>query len=190
LAANPILIDLPDVIHTEHLTIRPPRSGDGQKIYEAVVESLEALRAFPAFMSWALEEPSVEATETFARSSMSNFIARREFPWLFLMRETETLIGCGGIHNPRWAAGAFEIGWWGRTSFTGKGLMSEAVGGVLNFALSSLNANRVAALTDDLNTKSCRLCERVGMQLEGVLRNERIAPDGTLRNTRLYSKIR
>jgi RimJ/RimL family protein N-acetyltransferase len=186
---NPILIDLPDAIQSERLTVRAPRPGDGRKVFDAIVESLDALREFPASLPWALDEPSIDTAESFCRTASSNFIARDDFPMLFLLRESGTLIGCGGIHKPRWAAGTFEIGWWGRTSFTGQGLITEAVGTLLDFAFSSLAAHRVEALVDDLNEKSWRLCERVGMDFEGTLRHERIAPDGMLRNTRMYSKI-
>lgn len=186
---KPILIDLPDAIHSERLIIRAPRPGDGLRVFEAIVESLAALRAFPASLPWALDEPSVDASEEFCRTGSSNFAARRDFPLLFLLRDSDTLIGSGGLHNPRWSAGTFEIGWWGRTSFTGRGLISEAVRAVSDFAFASLSAHRVEALTDDLNERSWRLCERTGMDLEGVLRNERIAPDGTLRNTRMYSRV-
>jgi RimJ/RimL family protein N-acetyltransferase len=189
LVANLIHIDLPEAIYSERLTIRPPRPGDGQMVFDATTESLDALREFPASLPWALEEPSLAASESFVRNGASNFIARRDFPLLFLLRDTDTLIGCGGIHKPRWAARIFEIGWWGRTSFTGQGLISEAVGAMLNFAFSSLKASRVEALTDDLNERSWRVCERVGMEFEGTLRHERIAPDGTLRNMRVYSRI-
>ncbi|KGE10389.1 hypothetical protein LA03_10000 [Burkholderia gladioli] len=186
---NPILIDLPDAIESEHLIIRAPRVGDGGKVFEATIESLEMLREFPAYLPWALEAPSLEASEAYARNGAANFAMRRDFPLLFLLRDTDTLIGCGGLHRPRWSSRGFEIGWWGRTSFGGKGLMSEAVRAVLAFAFSNLAANRVEAVTDDLNLRSWRLCERVGMDLEGVLRHERIAPDGSLRNARIYSRL-
>jgi RimJ/RimL family protein N-acetyltransferase len=186
---KPILIDLPDAIHSERLTIRAPRLGDGRKVFEATVESLDALREFPASLPWALEDPSIEASEFFCRTGASNYIARRDFPLLFLLRESDTLIGCGGLHKPRWTARTFEVGWWGRTAFTGQGLITEAVRTILDFAFSSLAAHRVEALPDDLNEKSWRLCERVGMDFEGILRHERIAPDGVLRNSRMYSKI-
>ncbi|WP_180970380.1 GNAT family N-acetyltransferase [Burkholderia sp. WAC0059] len=182
-------MDLPEAIYTERLIIRAPRQGDGQQVFQATVESLEALREFPALLPWAMYEPSIEAAELFCRTGASSFIARRDFPLLFLLRDSEVLVGCGGLHKPNWTNRTFEIGWWGRTPYTGRGLFSEAVDAVLNFALSTFKAYRVEALTDDLNEKSWRLCERIGMDLEGVLRHERVAPDGTLRNTRIYSKL-
>jgi RimJ/RimL family protein N-acetyltransferase len=187
---QPVLIDLPDTIYTERLVIRAPRQGDGQQVFEATVESLEALRAFPASLPWAMEDPSVEASETFCRIGASNFIARRDFPFLFLLRDSGELVGCGGLHNPRWRAGTFEAGWWGRTAWTKQGLISEAVSAIADLAFTALAAHRVEAFTDDLNPNAWRLCERIGMTLEGVLRNSRVEPDGTLRNTRVYSRIR
>ncbi len=185
-------IDLPDTIRSERLIIRAPRPGDGQKVFAATVESLDALRAFPAFMPWALAEPSVEASEAYCRTAAANFLARRDFPVLFLLRDAgdaEILIGCSGLHRPRWDTRTFEIGWWGRTPFMGRGLMTEGVSALLDFAFSAaLAARRVEAVTDDANARSWRLCERAGMNLEKIVPRERTAPDGSLRNTRIYAK--
>jgi RimJ/RimL family protein N-acetyltransferase len=81
-------------------------------------------------------------------------------------------------------------GWWGRTPYLGRGLIREGVDAILEFGFSTLGARRIEALTDDLNERSCRLCERLGMELEGILRYERVDPEGTPRNTRIYAKIR
>ena len=80
-----------------------------------------------------------------------------------------------------------EIGWWGRSTYARQGLITEGVQAILAFGFEHLGARRIFALPDDENLQSCRLCERVGMRLEGLMRNERSDPDGTLRNTRLYA---
>ena len=51
-------------------------------------------------------------------------------------------------------------------------------------------AVRVELVTDELNLKSRRVAERCGFTLEGTLVNERRAPDGSLRNTCIYARIR
>ncbi|MBB5463727.1 GNAT family N-acetyltransferase [Paraburkholderia sp. Cpub6] len=58
-----------------------------------------------------------------------------------------------------------------------------------NYAFCNFGEKRVEAICDDLNAPGVRVCERTGMQLEGVLRQERRAPDGSLRNARIYSKL-
>lgn len=67
--------------------------------------------------------------------------------------------------------------------------MTEGVSALLDFAFSAaLAARRVEAVTDDANARSWRLCERAGMNLEKIVPRERTAPDGSLRNTRIYAK--
>lgn len=72
-----ILRDIPDQIESERLILRSPQPGDGPIVYSAVCASLEALRAFPASMPWALEEPSVDISETFCRQSRVDYLSRK-----------------------------------------------------------------------------------------------------------------
>jgi hypothetical protein len=44
----PILINVPAEIETPRLLLRCPRAGDGVVVHEAVVESLQELRAWSA----------------------------------------------------------------------------------------------------------------------------------------------
>lgn len=129
------------------------------------------------------------ARDLFCLAGSASFQARKDFPFLFIDKTSRIVVGCGGLHRPRWAVPVFELGFWGRSSLVGRGLFSEAAHGLANYAFSRFGAKRVEAICDDLNARSIRLCERIGMQLEGVLRQERRAPDGSLRNTRVYSKL-
>ena len=181
--------DLPTMFETDRLIIRSPRPGDGPNVFDAIVDALTDLRRFPASLPWALETPSIDTSESFCVTGSANFQARKDFPFLFIDKTSHIVVGCGGLHRPRWAVPAFELGFWGRSSLVGRGLFSEAANALANYAFSNFDAKRVEAICDDLNVKSIRVCERIGMQLEGVLRQERRAPDGSLRNTRIYSKL-
>jgi len=187
---EPILVEVPDVIHTERLIIRPPLPGDGEAVFEAVRESLVDLRRFPASMVWALADPSVPESEKFCRKAFSDFLARRDMPFLVMLRESTTIVASSGLHRPDWSVPKFEVGFWGRTSFRGNGYVTEAVAAIIEMAFKSLGARRVEALADEENRPSRRVCERVGLVLEGILRNERVAPDGTPRNTCVYARVR
>jgi RimJ/RimL family protein N-acetyltransferase len=46
---------------------------------------------------------------------------------------------------------------------------------------------RVQFQTDELNAKSRAAIVRLGAKEEGILRNERIMPDGRVRNTVMFS---
>jgi RimJ/RimL family protein N-acetyltransferase len=187
---DPLLLDFPDKLESERLIIRAPRPGDGRAHYEAVAESIGDLRRFPASLAWAMAAPSVESSEIYCRSAFANFVGRKDLPFLLLDRSSGAVVGGSGLHRFNWAVPKFEVGFWCRSSFQGKGLITEAVGVILMFAFERLGARRVEAFPDELNTASCRVCERVGLELEGTMRNERADPDGTLRNTRVYAKVR
>jgi RimJ/RimL family protein N-acetyltransferase len=186
---EPILRNVPELIESARLRIRPPRSGDGQIVFEAVRESLVDLRRFPASMGWALVEPTLESSEKYCREAYANFQTRRDLPLLLLLKETDIVVGSSGLHRMDWTVPKFEVGFWGRSSFHGKGYVTEGVGAIVKFAFEKLGARRVEAFPDDANVRSCKVCERLGFALEGTLRHERVDPDGTLRSTRVYAKI-
>jgi RimJ/RimL family protein N-acetyltransferase len=73
--------------------------------------------------------------------------------------------------------------WW-RTAIN-----TEAKLLILGHAFDVLGANRVAIKTDIRNERSQAAIERLGAKREGVVRHQYIRPDGTLRDTVLYSVI-
>lgn len=189
-ARHPILHDVPQQLDTERLILRCPRAGDGAAVHEAVVESLPQLREFGASLPWAMAEPSVDSSEVFCRQGEADYLARTNLPLLMYLKSNGRFVGGSGLHRFSWVDGRFEIGWWCRSSLSGRGYVTEAVNAITAFAFERLQARRVEAFPDDLNLASCRVCERAGYALEGVLRHERIGPDGVMRNTRVYAKVR
>lgn len=182
---------LPGELETERLVIRPHRAGDGRALFEAVVGSLDDLRRWPASMGWALSEPSEASSEAFCRHCAAEFEARTDFPLLLLDRATGAVVGSSGLHRPDWSVPKMEIGWWGRSSHHGRGFVTEAAGAILAFGFEHLRARRIFALPDEENAASSRICERIGMTLEGTLRNDRVDPvTGVFRHSRLYAAIR
>jgi len=60
---------------------------------------------------------------------------------------------------------------------------------LLKHAFEELGAIRVEFKTHESNNKSRKAIERLGAKFEGVLRNQRILPDGSYRNTAIFSVI-
>jgi RimJ/RimL family protein N-acetyltransferase len=186
---DPLLLELPGHIDTRRLHLRVPRAGDGAALYAAIVESLPELRRFLASLPWVAAEPSPEASEAWCRNAAANFLARRDLPFLMFEREGGALVGATGLHRTVWETPRTEIGYWCRTTRAGRGYVSEAVAAVARYAHENLRAVRVEIVTDEANLASRRVAERCGFELEGVLRHERRAPDGSLRNTCIYARL-
>ncbi len=58
---------------------------------------------------------------------------------------------------------------------------------LLGHAFDALGCIAVEFRTHRLNTQSRRAIERLGAQLDGVLRSHQVSPNGTLRDTAVYS---
>jgi RimJ/RimL family protein N-acetyltransferase len=185
--SNPILLSFPEGFETERLIIRAPLWGDGVSANEAVKESIEELRPW---MPWAQEIPSIEQSEAGVRQARLRFLDRSDLRLYLIMKETGQFIGSSGLHRIDWQSRKFEIGYWVRTSFSGKGFIMEAVEGIANFASNYLQANRIEIRCDSRNVRSARVAERLHFTLEGILRNEECDVNGSLRDTMVFSKVR
>lgn len=124
------------------------------------------------------------------RIARLKFLQRSDLRLQLINKQTGEFIGGSGLHRIDWESKKFEIGYWIRTSYSGKGLMTEAVEGITNFATSVLQANRIEIRCDSTNTRSARIAERLGFTLEGILRSETCNVTGELRDTMVFAKVR
>ncbi|MEO5913634.1 MAG: GNAT family protein [Luteolibacter sp.] len=177
---------LPKEIETERLFIRVAKPGDGVAFNEAILESINQLSPW---LGWVTPRPTVEDSEQSCLRAHERFLRNEDLMAFFFLRDTGDLVGGSGLHDANWDLRQFEIGYWGRTRFSGSGLITEGVRALTHHALEKLNASRVFLTTDDRNTASWRLAERAGFQLEGILRNERLDLTGRFRDTRVYARV-
>lgn len=186
---NPVFLDLPTAIDTARLHLRPPQPGDGVALHAAIAESMPDLRRFLASLPWVAGEQSIEASELFCRNGHANFLLRKDLPFLVFEKATGQLIGATGLHRTDWSVPKTEVGYWVRSSRSGQGFVQEAVLAVVDYAFAHLRAARVELITDEANDRSRKVAERCHFRLEGVMLNERRAPDGELRNTCVYARV-
>ncbi|MEO8396293.1 MAG: GNAT family protein [Chloroflexota bacterium] len=178
---------VPEQFETERLIIRMPQAGDGKAINDAIRESLEELRPW---MPWARVVPSVAESETFAREAALRFRNREDLP-LHLFRKSDGLyLGGSGLHNIAWDVPRFEIGYWIRSSAVGQGYVTEAVKGITDFAFSKLDAVRIEIRCDARNQRSAAVALRAGFILEARLQKESRDPNGGLRDTLIFTRLR
>ena len=186
---DPLLLDLPTHIDTERLLMRPPQAGDGPQFFEALSESLVEMRRFLAALPWIAAEPNLEASELYCRNGQANFVSRKDLPFFLFERATGQLIGATGLHRTVWATPKTEVGYWVRSSRSGRGFVTEGVEATVRYAFERVGAVRVELITDEANLASRKVADRCGFELEGTLRRDHRAADGSLRTTCLYARF-
>ena len=100
----------------------------------------------------------------------AGFRARRSVRWGIALRENREIIGtCGyyGFHNWHKRAG---IGYELAQPFWRQGIMTEALGAIIEFGFKRVGLNRIEAVVMPENNGSAKLLEGLGFYQEGVLR--------------------
>ncbi|MFC0523418.1 GNAT family N-acetyltransferase [Pontibacillus salicampi] len=185
---NPILKNITTNMETDRLMMRRPEPGDGQVINEAVIASINELKPWLGF---AQEEPSVEETEINNREAHIAFLQRESFRFLLFHKQTGEFVGTTGLSDINWDVPKMEIGYWIATIHSGKGYMTEAIDKLTDFAMEELGCRRIMIRCDAKNEKSRSIPERLGFQLEGILRNDDTGENHQdLTDTCVYSKIK
>ncbi len=181
-----VVNQLPEALDSERLHIRVARPGDGAVFNAAILESIDRLSPW---LAWVNPPPTLDQSEFSCRRAYARFLVNEDLMAFFFLKDGGALVGGSGLHNANWALRSFEVGYWGRSAFMGNGYMREGVKALAEHALRTLGARRVFLTTDERNTSSWKLAESVGFQLEGTLRNERLDLSGLPRNTRVYSRV-
>ncbi len=171
---------------TPRLVLRPPLAEDAETVNEAICETFQALHEW---MPWAKDRPSVEDTREFCLEGREAWESDGACPYLMFDAGTGRFVGASGFATIDWIVPAFEIGYWCRASAQGHGFVTEAVRGLAGYVFTSLGARRATLLIDDRNWPSRRVAERLGFDLEGVLRNDRLDNRGAVRSTCVYALV-
>ena len=176
---------LPEQIETQRLLIRVAKPGDGAAFNAAISESIADLSLW---LAWVTPPPTLEESEFSCRRAYGRFLMNEDLMVLFFLKGTGMVVGGSGLHGADWKTRKFEVGYWGRSGYAGKGLITEGVRALAEYALEELAASRVFLTCDERNVRSWRLAERAGFVLEGTMVNERFNLQGQLRNTRIYAR--
>lgn len=141
-------------------------------------------------MSWASPPPSLDDVEANLAEARDLYLARRELRLHLYLRGDGSFVGASGLHHIDWTVPRFEIGYWVRSSQTGKGLATEAVSRISRFAFEALGAERLEIWCDARNLASMAVAKRAGFELEARLAHHRRNVDGALSDSLCFARLR
>jgi N-acetyltransferase len=141
---------------------------------------------------WRLWYTTVPAPDDMAREidrRLALFASGSMLPFTVL-DATDTPVGMTTFMNVDAANHRVEIGsTWYAARVQRTALNTECKLMLLTHAFQTLHCIAVELRTHIMNTQSRRAIERIGAKLDGVLRNHMRMPNGTLRDTVVYSII-
>jgi len=174
-------------ITTPRLVIRCWSPEDAPLLKKSIDASLPELRAW---MPWAQREPEpVEAKVALLRQFRGRFDSGEDFAYAIFDASEREVLGGTGLHT-RQGPMMREIGYWVASAHAKKGVATEAASALLQVAFRVDGVTRVEIRCAPDNAASAAVARKLGMKLEGTLRADTFRPDGSIRDTLLFSAIK
>lgn len=155
---------LPVVLHTDRLVLSTPTDAD--------VDAITAACQDPEVSRWTT------APYPYSRADAETFVGLVAEWWeegvetVWAIRRDGELAGMIGLHritrHPH--GGDAEVGFWGVAAHRGQGVVSEAVGAVVEYAFGELGLARVTWRAVAGNIPSARTARAAGFRYEGMMR--------------------
>lgn len=187
-----ILLDLPEQLETERLTLRPYRAGDGAAYLEMCLRNKSHLLPYEAGNP-ALNVQSLEDAESLVRQFAVDWTARQVFFMGAWLRSTDEFAAQIYIGVVSWDLPEFEIGYFVDCRHEGKGYVTEAARAAIAFCFTHLHAHRLRLGCNETNVRSQQVAERCGFKREGHIRQTHshvLCADGTYSGDYLYGLLR
>jgi RimJ/RimL family protein N-acetyltransferase len=142
---------------------------------------------------WKMKVTVIPGPDTVAQyiaTALEGRANQTVMPFVIVRRDTGQIVGSTRFWKIDLANRKMEIGHtWLGSSIQRSGINTEAKLLLLTHAFEALQAIRVQFTTDELNEKSRAAILRIGAKQEGIVRHERIMPDGRKRNSVRFSII-
>ena len=165
------------------IRLRPLQASDAEVLVKAAADG----------QLWSLPYtviPSKETIEEYISLAIKGRDAGSVIPFVVEDLATNRVIGSTRYWKIDLNNRKLEIGHtWYSQSFQRTHVNTEAKYLLLQYAFEKLNCVRVQFTTDEINQKSRSAILRIGATQEGIIRNERIMPNGRLRNSVRFSII-
>lgn len=171
------------ILESERLVLRPLEEKDAENVFE-IFSDTEVMRYYDLLPFKSMEEAHRQT-----RFFMQALADRTMIRWGIVLKENEKLVGTCGLFAFSDADKKAELGYELNRNYQRRGIMSEALPLVLDFAFSNSDINRIEAFIEIPNTASQLLAGKLGFIKEGEMRDYELCR-GQLIDITLWALLR
>ncbi len=177
-----IFRELP-TLETPRLKLRRLMTRDANDVFEYASDPDVA-----RFVTWEHHRSVADALH-FVRMILNTYSRGEPSPWGIVYKEDQKLIGTGGFHWWQVESARAELGYAISARYWNKGIMTEALGAMMEFGFEKMLLNRIEARCYIKNMASERVLLKGGMKYEGIMR-ESLYVKGEFQDLKLYSILK
>jgi ribosomal-protein-serine acetyltransferase len=167
------------------ILIRPYRTNDAGNVFDGVRESMVDLLPW---MPWCHSQYSLNESRSWLEMQVSLFLEGKSFEFAIESPDGRFLGGCGLNQIDRTNLRA-NLGYWVRSSATGRGVATAAVRLLRNWGFQNADLQRLEIVIATGNAASHRVAEKAGAFREGVAR-DRVLLHSVPHDATIFSFIR
>lgn len=151
----------PPVLQTTRLILRRMQRSDSSDMFEYAKDP-----TVTRFLTWD-PHPDEVYTRRYLTYVSSRYKAGEFFDWALILRAENKMIGSCGFTRIDYKKHMGEAGYVINKNYWGRGLATEALQRVVQFAFEVLGLNRLESRFMEGNIPSKRVMEKAGMTFEG-----------------------
>ena len=122
-------------------------------------------------------EPFKNLTEVIDMINLLNGLLEKNegIRWGITKKEDNKVVGTCGFHNIKTEHLRAEMGYELGKEYWGQGIMAEALLAIISYGFNEMKFNRIESFVNSGNDKSVAILEKIGFQLDGMLREYEFA---------------
>ena len=171
-------------LETGRLVLRQFMPDDAPAMYKNWASDPEVTK----FLTWPTHG-SVDVTKKLINMWISDYSQPDNYSWAIELKEISEPIGSIAVVKLDESTSMVQIGYCIGRKWWHKGITTEALGAVIDFAFDEISANRVEAVHDPNNPNSGKVMLKCGMKYEGTLRQASVNNQGIV-DIAYYSILR
>lgn len=150
------------------ITLRPYHKDDYKESYQAIKESAAEMSAWLPFVH---DKYSLKESRAWVKKQPDEWKNGAAYNFAIIEAVSGRIIGGCGLNAISKLDKRANLGYWVRTSDTGRGVAAAATLLLAKWGFAALQLLRIEIGVAVENTRSLRVAEKVGATREGVLRN-------------------
>lgn len=171
------------VFETDRLILRKLLLSDARDYFEFASSPIVTEQT-----TWE-RHVTIDDSIKYLEKIMQRYEKAEEFHWGIVFKSTGKLIGRTGLIRIDPIHSKAELGYVVSNQYWNQGIATEATKPILSYGFHELGINRIEARCNYNNVGSYRVMEKLGMELEGILRKQ-LKIKGEFLDQRMYSILK
>lgn len=176
----------PEKIIVDDLILKPiPVSQDcAQQIYAVFHEDV------PSFRFW-MENGIYKTVQDVLNAYKTKYTDEENWEYaMYGIFDNDELLGEIGLSGIDVKNNTAEIGYWLKKSARGKGIIDKLIPVIEKLGFDTFNLRKITIWCDTENIASKKHAEKNGYILEGIQRERKLWPDGSVHSTAMFGKLK